>query len=109
MPTNFITQRHAAYQTPQPLIFDLIRQVTGNEPIRLEKLVRGYDNEVYAIQTCQGSDYIVRLRQQAGAGYAEEQWAIQHCCAVGVPAPEICEEVAVVVATIRDMLQHDQS
>lgn len=90
MPTDFLTQRHAAYQTPQSLIFDLIRQVTGDEPISLEKLVRGYDNEVYAIQTHQGHDYIVRLRQHGGAGYAEEQWAIQRSRAVGVPAPEIC-------------------
>lgn len=90
MPTDFITQRHAAYQTPQSLIFDLICQVTDDEPISLEKLVRGYDNEVYAVQTRQGHDYIVRLRQHGGAGYAEEQWAIQRSRAVGVPAPEIC-------------------
>jgi hypothetical protein len=76
MSTDFITQRHAAYQTPQPLIFDLIQQATGDEPTYQEKLVRGYDNEVYAIQTRQGHDYI---------------------------------EVAIVIATIREMLQHDQS
>ncbi|MFZ4659427.1 MAG: phosphotransferase family protein [Caldilineaceae bacterium] len=90
MPTDFITQRHAVYQTPQALIFDLIQQVIGDEPISLEKLVRGYDNEVYAVQTRQEHDYIVRLRQHGGAGYAEEQWAIQRSRAVGVPAPEIC-------------------
>ena len=90
MPTDFITQRHAVYQTPQALIFDLIQQVIGDEPISLEKLVRGYDNEVYAVQTRQGHDYIVRLRQHDGAGYAEEQWAIQRSRSVGVPAPEIC-------------------
>lgn len=90
MPTDFITQRHAAYQTPQSLIFDLIRQVTGDESVSQEKLVRGYDNEVYAVQTRQGHDYIVRLRQHDGAGYVEEQWAIERSRAAGVPVPEIC-------------------
>lgn len=90
MPTNFINQRHAAYQTPQSLIFDLIRQATGDDPIHSEKLVRGYDNEVYAVQTRQGNAYIVRLQQQGGAGYAEEAWAIECCRTAGVPVPSLC-------------------
>lgn len=64
MPSNFIHQRHAAYQTPPALLFALIRQTTGDEPSHSEKLVRGYDNEVYAVQTQQGHDYIVRIQQQ---------------------------------------------
>lgn len=90
MPTDFIAQRHAAYQTPQPLIFDLIQKATGDEPTHLEKLVRGYDNEVYAIQTRQRLDYMVRIQQHGDTGFAEEQWAIERCRAVGVPVPEIC-------------------
>lgn len=90
MPTDFIHQRHAAYHTPQPFISDLIQQVTGDDPISHEKLVRGYDNEVYAVQTRQGNDYIVRIQQHGGAGYAEEQWAIERCRMVGVPVPVIC-------------------
>lgn len=90
MPTDFIQQRHAAFYTPQPLIFDLIRQTTGDEPISHEKLVRGYDNEVYAVQTRQGNDYLVRLQQHGRTGYAEEQWAIECCRAAGVPVAEIC-------------------
>lgn len=89
MPTDFVNQRHAAYQMPPALLFDLIRQTTGDEPSHSEKLVRGYDNEVYAVQTQQGHDYIVRIQQQGGAGYAEEQWAIERCRAVGVPVPVI--------------------
>lgn len=90
MPTDFINQRHAAYQTPQACIFDLFQQTTGNDPSHSEKLVRGYDNEVYAVQTRQGNDYIIRIQQHGDTGYAEEQWAIDQCRAVGVPAPEIC-------------------
>lgn len=89
MPSNFIHQRHAAYHTPPALLFDLIRQTTGDEPSHSEKLVRGYDNEVYAVQTRQGHDYIIRIQQQGGAGYAEEQWAIERCRTVGVPVPVI--------------------
>ena len=90
MPSDFINQRHAAYHTPQACIFDLIQQTTGDEPVSHEKLVHGYDNEVYAVQTRQGHDYIVRIQQHGDTGYAAEQWAIDQCRAVGVPAPEIC-------------------
>lgn len=101
MSNDFIHQRHAAYHTPQSLIFDLILQTTGDEPIDHEKLVRGYDNEVYAVQTHQGNDYIVRIQQQSGAGYAEEQWAIERCRAVGVPVPAICYVGALMVGDQR--------
>lgn len=97
MPTDFIQQRHTAYQTPQLLVFDLIQQVTSDEPTSLEKLVRGYDNEVYVIQTRQGRDYIVRIQQHGEIGFAEEQWAIERCRAVGVPVPEICHIGAITV------------
>ncbi len=36
MPNEFIHQRHAAYQTPQVLLFDLIRQATGDAPFRCQ-------------------------------------------------------------------------
>jgi aminoglycoside phosphotransferase (APT) family kinase protein len=97
MPTAFIQQRHAAYHTPQPLLFALIRQSTGDEPIRHEQVVRGYDNEVYVVETRQGNAYIVRLQQHGRTGYAEEQWAIEQCRAVGVPVAEICHVGALTV------------
>lgn len=89
MPTDFIRQRHTNYTTPEKLLFDLVRQSTGDEPVHQEKIVRGYDNEVYVVTTDQQNDYIVRIAQHGEIGYTEEAWAIEQCRRAGVPVPAL--------------------
>lgn len=97
MTTDFLHQRHKTYTTPQSQIFALIRHVTGQTPVHSEKIVRGYDNEVYAVATEQCHDYIVRIAQHGETGYAEEAWAIEQCRQTGVPVPELCHIGTVMV------------
>src|SRR5262245_11888282 len=89
MITDVIRQRHAAYQTPDNVISDILRRATGHDAIVLEKLMRGYDNEVYIVQTRAGGDFVVRIHHHDGAGFAEEAWAIEQCRGVGVPVAEV--------------------
>jgi aminoglycoside phosphotransferase (APT) family kinase protein len=89
MATDIIKQRHAAYQTSEQLIFDLAKRATGRQAIAREKIVRGYDSEVYLVQTRQSGDVVVRIRHHGGAPFEDEAWAIAQCRAVGVPAPEV--------------------
>jgi aminoglycoside phosphotransferase (APT) family kinase protein len=89
MITDIIRQRHAAYKTSEHVIADVVKRATGQETTAQEKLVRGYDNEVYIVQTRSGGDFVVRIRHHGGAGFAEEAWAIEQCRGVGVPAPEV--------------------
>ncbi|MEZ4865523.1 MAG: aminoglycoside phosphotransferase family protein [Caldilineaceae bacterium] len=72
------------------VIAELLQQTTSNEAIQFEKIVRGYDNEVYAVTTRQGFDYIVRIQQYGSTGFAEEDWALAQCRAAGAPVPDVC-------------------
>ena len=89
MPTDSIKQRHDAYQTSEQTIFDLVKRATGQQSTAREKIVRGYDSEVYLVHTRHGGDVVVRIRHHGGAHFAEEAWAITQCREVGVPAPEV--------------------
>src|SRR5689334_9065171 len=89
MATDIIRQRHDAYRTSEQVIFDLVKRATGQQAIAREKIVRGYDSEVYIVQTRQSGDVAVRIRHHGGAPFADEAWAIAQCRAVGVPAPEV--------------------
>jgi aminoglycoside phosphotransferase (APT) family kinase protein len=89
MTTTIINQRHAAYQTSEQAIYELVRRATGQEGISREKIVRGYDSEVYLVDTRQGDRFVVRIRHHGGVSFEQEAWAIGRCRAVGVPAPEV--------------------
>jgi aminoglycoside phosphotransferase (APT) family kinase protein len=89
MATDIIKQRHAAYSTSEHVISDIVKRATGQEATTQEKLVRGYDNEVYIVQTRAGGDLVVRIHHHGGAGFAEEAWAIEQCRAAGVPVAEV--------------------
>lgn len=89
MTTDIIKQRHDAYHTSEQAIFDLAGRTTGQEAIAREKIVRGYDSEVYLVHMRQGDDVIVRIRHHGGAPFADEAWAISQCREVGVPVPEV--------------------
>jgi aminoglycoside phosphotransferase (APT) family kinase protein len=89
MTTDIVKQRHAAYQTSEQIIFDLVKRATGQQALAREKIVRGYDSEVYLVHTGNNSDVVVRIRHHGGAPFADEAWAITQCREVGVPAPEV--------------------
>lgn len=90
MSNQFIQQRHALYQTPENLIFNLLKQTTGQTPIQRAKITRGYDSEVYAIKTEQQEIFIVRIQQHGSVGFAEEHWAINRSREAGAPVPDVC-------------------
>ena len=89
MTTDIVRQRHAAYQTSKQVIFDLVERATGQKATSREKIVRGYDSEVYLVYTRDNNDVVVRIRHHGGAPFADEAWAIAQCRDVGVPAPDV--------------------
>lgn len=38
---EFVQNRHLEFETPAEVIFDLVKQATGQEPVRRTKVVRG--------------------------------------------------------------------
>lgn len=108
MTTDIIKQRHDAYHTSEQEIFDLVKRATGQQAIGREKIVRGYDSEVYLVHTRQSGDVVVRIRHHGGAPFADEAWAIAQCREVGVPAPEVLlvETIAIEQHPREVMIQH---
>jgi aminoglycoside phosphotransferase (APT) family kinase protein len=107
MTSDIVRQRHAAYQTSQQVIFDLVERATSQEALAREKIVRGYDSEVYIVHTRQSGDVVVRIRHHGGAPFADEAWAIAQCRDMGVPAPEVLlvERIAIDGHTREVMIQ----
>ncbi|MCX6046523.1 MAG: aminoglycoside phosphotransferase family protein [Chloroflexi bacterium] len=89
MANDFLRARHAAYATPETVIFALIKQVTGQQAIRRLPIVQGYDNEVYLVTTERHAEFIVRIRQHGNTSYAQEAWAIEQSRLAGAPVPEV--------------------
>ncbi len=81
--------RHAAYATPETVIFALIKQATNQQAIRRLPITQGYDNEVYLVTTARNDEFIVRIRQHGNTSYAQEAWAIEQARLAGAPVPEV--------------------
>ncbi len=89
MATDFMRDRHARFDTPEGAVFALVRGATGWQPLHRRKIVRGYDNEVYAVAPRQGQDLIVRIHRHCGVPFRQEAWAIEQCRARGVTVPDV--------------------
>jgi aminoglycoside phosphotransferase (APT) family kinase protein len=89
MTTDIVRQRHAAYGTSEQVIFELVKRATGQQATAREKIVRGYDSEVYLVHTPNNIDTVVRIRHHGGAPFADEAWAIAQCRDVDVPVPDV--------------------
>jgi len=89
MTDGFLRRRHAAYQTPERVISGLIRRATGQEAAERQQIALGYDNEVYAVRTRLGEEFIIRIRQHGENNFEQEAWAIEQCRATDVPVPDV--------------------
>lgn len=90
-PNAAVRELHAAVSTPRALLADLVRRSTGGSAVSVERIVDGYENEVYRVRTTERHDVVVRIARFSGdpVRSAGEARAIEQACAVGVPAPEI--------------------
>ena len=89
MSTTVLRQRHAAYTTPESIVFALVQRATGQRAVARQQVTRGYDNEVYTVTTDRAQELVVRIRRHGDVGFAQEAWAIARCRATGVPVPDV--------------------
>jgi len=87
--THSLAQRHASYQTPEAIIFALVKEHTGCTGRRCSKIVKGYDSEVYDVATQEGMAFIVKIRHAGEVTYEQERWAMEQCRALEVPVARI--------------------
>ncbi len=86
---NFLQERHKKFNTPQNIIFDIVKKSTNTSPIETEKIIAGYDSEIYSIKTKENIEFIIRINRFGEVGFQNEAWAMNKCRKVGVPVPEI--------------------
>ncbi len=84
-----IQNRHKGFETPAEVIFDLVKRATSQEPVRRAKIVRGYENEVYYVETRQAAAFIVKIRRFGTVPFHQEAWAMKRCREAGVPVSEV--------------------
>lgn len=93
--TEVMRRRHAAVETPPATVASVARRATGRDAERIERIVRGYDSEVYRVALRAGEPVIVRIRRYGSVSYASEAWAIEACRAAGAPVPDVLLVVTV--------------
>jgi aminoglycoside phosphotransferase (APT) family kinase protein len=86
---DFIQARHAHFALAESSIDQLVRQATGQEPVRRARIVRGRNNEVHVVATDQQEQFVVRILRHSEVSLQQEAWAIEQCRAQGVPVPEV--------------------
>jgi aminoglycoside phosphotransferase (APT) family kinase protein len=85
---SYLDHRHAAFRTPEGVIFRMVQRATGARPRARRRLVRGV-NEAYLVSAAAGAGYVVRISREGESSFAEEAWAIAQCRAAGAPVPEV--------------------
>jgi aminoglycoside phosphotransferase (APT) family kinase protein len=87
--TDVMRRRHAAVQTQPATIAMVVGRAAGQRAAEIERIVRGYESEVYLVTTAAGERLVVRIRRYGSVSYASEAWAIASCRSAGAPVPEI--------------------
>lgn len=93
-PGSYVQRLHAQVSTPRTVVASLVHSAVGARVERVDRIVEGYENEVYRVLCVDGQDVVVRILrfgQFSGdfAKSAAERWAIDAARGVGVPAPEV--------------------
>jgi len=88
MSNEFLEKRHASMEVSEETIFDLVKKATGKTAQERNRIVAGFDNEVYDVAT-DDRNYIVRIARFGEVPFSQEEWAIGQCQKADVPVPEI--------------------
>ena len=80
---------HSTFGIPPDAAAQLIRKNVGKEPKTIERIVNGYDNEVYSVETDDGRGLILRLRRDGEVSFTQEAWAMNECRRLAIPVPAL--------------------
>ncbi|GAB3748417.1 phosphotransferase family protein [Microlunatus parietis] len=87
-PSEFLVDLHRRFATPRVAVTDFVRRTTGAEALELDRIARGYDNEVYRVTLATGACVFVRIRRRED-GFTNELWAMDQARDHGIPVPEV--------------------
>jgi aminoglycoside phosphotransferase (APT) family kinase protein len=84
---NLRTERHRAMTSPDEVIDDAVWQACGSRLCTKDRITEGFSNEVYAATTEDGRRVVVRIHWHGSPHFEAEQWALNRCAEIGLPAP----------------------
>ncbi len=85
----FLADLHGRFGLPRAAVVHLAERAAGRTVEGLERIVRGYDNEVYRVELAGGFAVYVRIRRHGKGGFDQEAWAMGLARAGGVPVPDV--------------------
>ena len=84
----YLNSRHAKFNTPETLVFEMTRRAINQTPVSRAKIVKGNDKEVYFVATAEGQE-VVAIVNQTDESFAGEAWCLTQLRKAGVPVPEV--------------------
>jgi len=86
---EYLKRKHAAFQTPEEVVLEIVARATGEKPVSRTKLMRGNDNEVYVVATASGTAYVMRIQRAGEIELQAEAALIEEARKAGAPAPRV--------------------
>ena len=87
--TPFLADLHSRFGLARSQVVEVAARAVGREVEGVERLARGYDNEVYQVRLAGELVVYVRIRRHGEGTLEQEAWAMGLARAAGVPVPDI--------------------
>ncbi|WP_157677126.1 phosphotransferase family protein [Auraticoccus monumenti] len=87
--TPFLADLHSRFGLPRSQVAGLAAQATGHDVETIERLARGYDNEVHRVTLTGELVVYVRIRRYGEGTQEQEAWAMDLARAGGVAVPDV--------------------
>ena len=89
VPGSYLDRLHGSFGVGPSVVDDLVRRATGATASAIERVIRGYDNEVYRARVGTQTVFVRIKRFGEEPTFAGELWAMEAARGAGVPVPEI--------------------
>lgn len=91
MSASFLAGLHAGFSAPRAAILALIERATDRRVETLDRVVRGYDNEVHRAGMTDDTAVFIRIRRpgESDSDYPSEVAAMRWARQAGVPVPDV--------------------
>ena len=87
--TPFLRDLHSRFGLSRSQVVEVAVRAAGRDVEGIERLARGYDNEVYRVRLAGELVVYVRIRRHSEGTLEQEAWAMGLARAGGVPVPDI--------------------
>ncbi len=87
--SHFMDEVHSRFGLGEEQVRQLLLEVSSELPRKLERIISGYDNEVYRAVYAASPDYYLRIRRRGEVSFRDEAWAMEQGRSRGVPVPAV--------------------